>query len=336
MKVYPLHIGDSKIPYGQFYGGASGEWEGLGGIWRFISDKNHYIIVPIYAYLIDHPTAGLILVDTGINWDMAHHHNQFYKHWLFHLTLDEDEYRLTHEQELAAHLQRLGYRAEDIKTVLITHLHEDHLGELRSLRHAKIIVSQDAWDAKNLGIWLFREWSPCITGIVDKPELINYTSGRFHSFDKSQDVVGDGSIVLLPTPGHADGHFSVFVQMEGYQLLLVADAMYALRHLAVDDVRAILLGSRMKAEYIDSIKRIQQLRGAFPDMIIVPTHDHTAYQFQYIEPFLADGALSPEERQAIKTYEAQMFSPGWRLKPNYLPRYIPGTTQDHVGLVTEP
>ncbi len=335
MKVFALHIGDTKIPYGQFYGGIGDEWVGWKGVWRFLTDKSHYIMAPIYAYLIDHPQAGLLLVDTGINWEMAHSHNQYYDHWLFHLTLDEDEYQLTHEQELAAHMQRLGYCLADVRTVIITHLHEDHLGELRSVPKAKVILSQEAWEAKNLGIWSFREWSPSVKGVVKDPELITYTSGPFYSFERSQDVFGDGSIRLLPTPGHADGHSCVFVQMEDYPLLIAGDALYTLRHLAPDEARAILMGEKMKREYLDTIRRIQELRKALPDLVILTQHDHTAYQFQYLDPFLADGALSLLERQAIKDYEARLFGKGWHLLPAALPRYIPGQNAAHVGNVTE-
>ncbi len=67
MKVFAMHIGDTKVPYGQFYGGIGDEWVGMKGVWRFLTDKSHYIMAPIYAYLIDHPQAGLVLVDTGIN-----------------------------------------------------------------------------------------------------------------------------------------------------------------------------------------------------------------------------------------------------------------------------
>jgi hypothetical protein len=49
MKIYSLHVGDTKVPYGQFYGGLTG-WTGMRGIWRFATDKSHYIIVPIHAY----------------------------------------------------------------------------------------------------------------------------------------------------------------------------------------------------------------------------------------------------------------------------------------------
>jgi hypothetical protein len=72
MKLYPLHKGDTKVPYGQFYGGVGDEWTGWRGMWRFLTDKSHAIMVPIYAYLVEHPEHGWVMIDTGINWQQAH------------------------------------------------------------------------------------------------------------------------------------------------------------------------------------------------------------------------------------------------------------------------
>jgi N-acyl homoserine lactone hydrolase len=290
MKIFALHIGDTRFPYGQFYGGGE-DWTGLGAIWYLIRDKDHYILVPIYAYLIDHPKAGPILVDTGINWQQAHNHKEYYKGILLQLVLDEDEYQITREQELSAHLKRLGYRLEDIKTVIVTHLHEDHLGGLRSLAHAKIMITKEEWNAKNLGIFPFNE-TPSIKGFTIERELVSYTSGPFHGFDKSQDLLGDGSVIILPTPGHSAGHLAVLIQLDGYQLLCAGDTLYTLRHLAVNQVRPISLGKKAWARQAGSIERILHLRRSLPDTIVAPAHDHTAYMSEYLEPFLADGNLS--------------------------------------------
>lgn len=334
MKVYAFHIGDTKVPYGQFYGGD--EWLGWRGMWRFLTDKSHYIIVPIYAFLIDHPRAGPIMVDTGINWRMAHEHNQYYDHWLFRLSLDEDEYRLTREQELGTHLKRTGYWADEIETVILTHLHEDHLGEVQAFPRARFILTEEEWKARNLGIFRYREWSPSFSALDNPVEKVTYSSGPYYSFEKSQDLLGDGSIRLLPTPGHSRGHMSVLVQKGGYQLLLTGDALYTLRHLAVEQVRAIVLGKKQLEQLFDSIRRVQRLRDALPEMVIVPGHDHTRYLREYLDPFLADGVLSPEERQAIRDYEARLFEPGWRLALSALPRFLPPADGGNVGAVTEP
>lgn len=57
------------------------------------TDKRHFIVVPIHAYLIDHPDEGLILVDAGINWRQAHEHGRYYKGIARYL-FDDDEYQL--------------------------------------------------------------------------------------------------------------------------------------------------------------------------------------------------------------------------------------------------
>ena len=334
-KVYALHIGDTKVPYGQVYGGTEG-WSGLQqAVWNFLTDKHRSIIVPIYAYPINHPDAGLILVDTGINWRQAHEHNTYYKSLLLRLTLDEDEYRLTREQSLTSHLARLGYQRKDIGTVILTHLHEDHLGELRSFSPARVVLSEDEWNAKHLGIFPLRN-SPSAKDAITSPNLVSYTSGPFHSFSRRQDLLGDGSIMLLPTPGHTAGHLAVLVRMENAQLLLTGDTLYTLRHLAVDQVRPITLGKRAQQQQNASIRRIRRLRQALPETIVAPAHDHTAYGSAFLDPYLADGALSHREREAIKAYEAWLFDAAGRLTPDALPHYVPSSATPGVGTVAEP
>jgi glyoxylase-like metal-dependent hydrolase (beta-lactamase superfamily II) len=75
-----------------------------------------------------------MLVDAGINPEQADAHNRYYKGPLLHLLVDEDEYRLPPDQELGAQLARLGYRPDDLQTVILTHGHEGHVGGCRPSR----------------------------------------------------------------------------------------------------------------------------------------------------------------------------------------------------------
>lgn len=342
MKIYLLEIGATKVPYGQFYGGTQG-WVGLRGMWRLLRDKRHFIVVPIHAYLIDHPTAGLILVDAGINWDQAHAHHAYYRGRLARMALDEDEYLLDRDQELSAQLERLGYRSSDISTVIVTHLHEDHIGGLLSVRHAKVVLAPPEWQrveswnrmARFLPFLAMEKFSPSIAGMAP-PEVVAFSSGAFRGFARSQDLLGDGSVVLLPTPGHTSGHLAVLVGLDGYQVLCCGDAIYTLRHLAVDQVRPVAVSKRSWAQQADSIRRIQRLRAALPDAVIAPAHDHPRYSSGLLEPFLADGGLSVEERQAIRAYEQRVFTREWQLAPDALPRFVPPSDRQRVGSVTEP
>ncbi len=263
-------IFSSKVPFGQFYGGLTG-WTGMRGMWRFATDKSHYIIVPIHAYLIDNPQAGLILVDAGINWEQANEHDRYYK-GVMHYVLDDDEYHLAREQELPTQVERLGYGIEDIRTVILTHFHEDHVGGLRYIPEAKVVASRAEWEALKMKAFGFVPiiYQPSIAA-AKVWEPVSFTSGPFHGFETSQDLLGDGSVILLPTPGHAPGHLCVLVRMNGYDILITGDIMYTLRHLAVDDVRPVLFGGKsLERQQVDSVRRIQWLRQALPDIIIVP------------------------------------------------------------------
>jgi hypothetical protein len=68
--------------------------------------------------------------------------------------------------------------------------------------------------------------------------------------------------------------------------------------------------------------------------VLVPGHDHTAYQFEHLVPGLAKGHLTAAERAAIRDCEAAVFTPDGRLRPEATPRYIPGKPPGYVGHVS--
>jgi glyoxylase-like metal-dependent hydrolase (beta-lactamase superfamily II) len=105
------------------------------------------------------------------------------------------------------------------------------------------------------------------------------------------------------------------VRLNGYQVLCTGDTIYTLRHLAVDQVRPVAVSRKAWARQADSIRRIQRLRQVLPDTVIAPAHDHTRYASAFLEPFLADGGLSVDEREAIRAYERRVFTSEWELAP---------------------
>ena len=135
-EVHPLLLGRTKVPYGQFYGGRAG-WEGLGALLRFVTDKRHFIWVPIHAYLAEHPREGLILLDTGTCRAQAHQHRDYYR-GILRFVLDDDECAQEPHETLTQQLGRLGHRCDDVRTVILRQLHEDHVGGLRDLPKAKV------------------------------------------------------------------------------------------------------------------------------------------------------------------------------------------------------
>ncbi|WP_194916539.1 MBL fold metallo-hydrolase [Catenulispora rubra] len=134
MNIHPLRIGRTKVPFGQFYGGLEGF-----SISDFANDKDHFIWVPIHAYLLEHPTVGPVLIDTGISPAQAAHRD-YYRGSIMEYVMDADEYDLPAEQTMSARLAELGYRPQDVRAVIITHFHEDHVGELNLFAHAPVYL----------------------------------------------------------------------------------------------------------------------------------------------------------------------------------------------------
>jgi glyoxylase-like metal-dependent hydrolase (beta-lactamase superfamily II) len=201
----------------------------------------------------------------------------------------------------------------------MTHLHEDHTGELNRFTEATIHLARAEWDDRQrMG------YAPSYSAI-QKWNLFAFDSGRFHAFNASKDLFADGSIILVPTYGHSFGHTSLFIQMGDYSLCLAADALYTMRHLHAGSLAAFnYFGHQGFATQQDSVRRLAQMQQPLPDLIYIPTHDPFDYTFRLLHPFLADGRLSAEERAALREYQNHLFDEQGRLKAEARPRFQAG------------
>jgi len=89
-------------------------------------------------------------------------------------------------------------------------------------------------------------------------------------FTESLDVMGDGSLVLLPTPGHTAGSVSLLVR-RGIRppLLLVGDLSYEAEIMQQGQLPGV--GARKKLA--DSISKVLALAVRLPGLVILPAHD---------------------------------------------------------------
>lgn len=143
----------------------------------------------------------------------------------------------------------------------------------------------------------------------------------------------DGSARLLPTPGHSPGHASILLDAGDHDILFVGDNAYTLRHLAAAEVRQMTIGGAATESQVDAIRRTQRLLGDPPGTVTLYAHDHTRYQSGLVEPFLADGVLSAEERRRIEGYERSVFARDWGLRPGNAPHFSPPKGGEGTGSV---
>ncbi len=129
---------------------------------------------------------------------------------------------------------------------------------------------------------------------------------------------------------HPDGTRRAFIEEgadERGEYLLVRSVVppggYTLWHLAVEEVRQMTIGGAVTNRQVEEIRRVPELREDLPNTVMLHAHDHTDYQFDLIEPSLADGGFSPEERREIEDYEAGVFGDDWSLLPGNTPHFVP-------------
>lgn len=175
---------------------------------------------------------------------------------------------------LTAQLAARGYDIADVHTVVLSHLHQDHIGGLRELTGAEIVVSGQEW--RTLG-----EARPEMRGFlrshIDLPGLRwkRLEFGALHDeglapFTTGHDLFGDGSLVLLPTPGHTPGSMSLLVRGPAHPpLLMVGDLTYDVHLLEEGHLPGV--GERRSLE--TTTKAINELRENNPGLVILPAHD---------------------------------------------------------------
>jgi glyoxylase-like metal-dependent hydrolase (beta-lactamase superfamily II) len=244
--------------------------------WWILTSRRWLTARPINVYVIEH-TDGLVVFDTGQDRASVIDPHYFpdgatgiiYKR-LASFHVDQDE-------TMTASLERLGYRSTDVSTAVISHLHQDHIGGVQEIPQANLLVSRDEWrslhrplaDARGfLGAHIELPgltWTPVDFHPLDDPSLLPFTAGH--------DLFDDGSLVILPTPGHTPGSMSMLVrQPDGAPLLLVGDLTYDIH--AFDQGVHSGVGSRRNLSR--TRERVLSLRSHHPGMQILAAHDPAA------------------------------------------------------------
>jgi glyoxylase-like metal-dependent hydrolase (beta-lactamase superfamily II) len=236
--------------------------------------KDQWLRAPIQAFLLEHPSAGAVLVDTGFHGSVATSPRS--NLGAFGAMLYRD-IEMTPEQAVAAQLRAKGIEASSVKTVIMTHLHPDHASAISDFPDATFLVSSAEWEAATHGGqrdgYVKRQFDHGFDyRLVD---FDDEDANSFSGFARSFDVFGDGSVQIAFTPGHTAGHMSVVVRTERGELLIAGDAIFMHRTLDEDHLPHLLADEHL---FRRSLREIRQYRKETPDALIVPGHDWDAWQ----------------------------------------------------------
>lgn len=244
-------------------------------LWWILTSRS-WIEVPINAYALEHRD-GLVLFDTGI--DPAIVSDPSYIDSALGRFLLNKIFRLdiTPEDALGARLEALGFAPSDVKKAIISHLHFDHVGGIAMIPQADLLVAEDEW--KRLSEphperdWMFREHIELPGAKWRQIEFAPTDNPLFSGFGGYSDVMGDGSMILLPTPGHTPGSMSMLVRTGVWPpLLFVGDLTYQTDLLMKDQVPGTGDAKRLRS----SFAKVRALRKKLPDLVLLPSHDPAA------------------------------------------------------------
>jgi N-acyl homoserine lactone hydrolase len=217
------------------------------GIWRRDDDLDQQLRVPVPAYVIE-TSEERILVDTGLHpaavEDPARHYGNAEALGTFEFELDAS---IGEQIDLAA-----------ITRVVLTHLHFDHAGGLALLPSSvPVVVQRREWEAGHDATAIEKNFY--------LPPDYAEADRQITLVDGDHDLLGDGSIELLLTPGHTPGHQSVRV---GERLIIGGDVTHFASGL--DDHRFPIFGDDFAAQAA-SATRLRALRDA--GALVLPGHD---------------------------------------------------------------
>jgi N-acyl homoserine lactone hydrolase len=236
--------------------------------------KDQWLTAPIQCFLVEHPSAGPVLIDTGFHGSVAVSPRSNLGAFGTVIYRDID---MRAEQAAAAQLRAKGIEPSSVRTVVMTHLHPDHASAISDFPEATLLVSSAEWEAATEGGQR--------DGYVQRQfdhgfdyRLVDFTSehaNSFAGFARSFDVFGDGSVRIVFTPGHTLGHMSVVLQTASGELLVAGDAIFMHRTLADDHLPHLLADEHL---FRRSLREIRQYSKETPDALIIPGHDWEAWQ----------------------------------------------------------
>jgi len=277
VRVHPLRCGEILLPPRALDrpSGALPQLRGMG----IATPRSRWSWVPVPVFLIEHPTAGALLIDTGFHASVASDPKMSLgrrQAWVLPARLGTDE-------SAPARLRVVGIDPAGIGLVVMTHLHNDHASGAAQFPHATFVVDGAEWGAACKGGFAegYRHEH------FDQPldwRTVDYAGAGSHgAFERTLDLFGDGSVRLLSTPGHTLGHQSILLALAGGELLLTGDAAYTRRALDQDLLPIFVFAGAER--YRRSMAQIRDHAQRTPEGVVICGHD--AERWPRLQPMYA-------------------------------------------------
>jgi len=231
--------------------------------------------------VLKHPVEGVMLFDTG--YDPAF--------FAATQTIPEKLYRLVTpvvlppQSELIRQLERLGIDRMEVRHLVLSHFHGDHVAGAHHFPKAIIHCAKAGLAAARAGNRVSRVRRGYLKSLI--PNDIDDRAKFFEDaarvalprdlfpFETAADLLGDGSVLAIELPGHCPGHWGLLVAEQGRgSRFMVADAAWSgdaiSRNVPPPAFTSSFLGDTGQTR--ETLTKLHDLRIRNPDIRLTPCH----------------------------------------------------------------
>jgi len=230
----------------------------------------HKIDTNFSAFLIKH-NQDYLLFDTGLGTQIDAQYEHDMPHW-------QRPFFTFDKPVVPARKQLDDAGFAPVRKVIVSHSHWDHAGGVQDFPEAQIFASQDEMPTIGQptsgagGTWASQvadpatHWTPLV-----------FQSVPHKGYAQSLDLFNDGSVVLVPMPGHTAGSIGMFVTVYGGKTyFFIGDVAWKTAAVAVGAAKfwaASVIVDRDLDQTLRSVEQVRDVTRKYPDLVVVPAHD---------------------------------------------------------------
>jgi len=191
--------------------------------------------MPVHGFVIKHPRAGAILVDTGVGWP-----TELVREW-----------KIVNRHAAEA-LAEHDLSPADVRIVINSHLHFDHCGQNAVFKHAPFYIQR-------------KELARARRQEKTTAQWFDFAGARFELIDGDAEIA-DG-VRVVASPGHTVGHQSVIVSTGARSAVMIGDAAYTARIYSEAERADLATWPGQHSNRRAWIRSLKQLHGIHPDSV---------------------------------------------------------------------
>lgn len=225
--------------------------------------------------LIKHSEKGYILYDTGYSTEFYNASNKF----PYSIYAKVTPVCIKNEESAKVQLEKIGIKNSEIKYIIISHFHADHIAGLKEFPQAKFICIESCFKSiqSDKGILAVKKaFLPELLPDDFSERLITLDKKiqcNYEPFNECYDIFEDNSILGIDLSGHAKGQMGIIINADK-PVFFVSDACWYSssykKNLPPPLWVRLLLGNNK--EYLKTLDKLHSFYKQNPNIEIIPSH----------------------------------------------------------------